>query len=120
MAQQKEAATFGMWVFLVTEIMFFGGMFAAYMIYRMWYFPGFAAASSELDITLGGINTVVLIASSLTVAMAVHAAQEGKQRPDRCGCSSPHGVLGVRLPRHQVLRIQGRSSLRRTICPTAQ
>ena len=51
----------GMWVFLVTEIMFFGGMFAAYMIYRMWYFPGFAAASEELDIMLGGINTAVLI-----------------------------------------------------------
>lgn len=45
MAQQKEVATLGMWVFLVTEIMFFGGMFAAYMIFRMWYFPGFAAAS---------------------------------------------------------------------------
>ena len=79
MAQQKEAATLGMWVFLVTEIMFFGGMFAAYMIYRMWYFQGFAAASEELDITLGGINTVVLIGSSLTVALAVHAAQEGKK-----------------------------------------
>jgi cytochrome c oxidase subunit 3 len=80
MAQQKEAATLGMWVFLVTELMFFGGMFAAYMIYRMWYFPGFAAASSELDITLGATNTAVLIASSLTVALAVHAAQEGRQK----------------------------------------
>ena len=79
MAQQKDTATFGMWVFLVTEIMFFGGMFAAYMLYRMWYFPGFAAASSELDIALGGTNTVVLIGSSLTVAMAVHAAQLGKK-----------------------------------------
>jgi cytochrome c oxidase subunit 3 len=80
MAQQKDAATLGMWVFLVTEIMFFGGMFAAYMLYRMWYFPGFAAGSSELDLTLGATNTVVLIGSSLTVALAVHAAQEGKQR----------------------------------------
>jgi len=79
MAQQKETATFGMWVFLVTEIMFFGGMFAAYMLYRMWYYPGFAAGSSELDIALGGTNTVVLIASSLTVAMAVHAAQLGNR-----------------------------------------
>jgi cytochrome c oxidase subunit III len=80
MAQQKEAATLGMWVFLVTEIMFFGGMFAAYMIYRMWYFQGFAAGSEELDITLGATNTAVLIASSLTVALGVHAAQEGKQK----------------------------------------
>jgi cytochrome c oxidase subunit III len=80
MAQQKEAATLGMWVFLVTEIMFFGGMFAAYLLYRMWYFPGFAAASHELDIVLGGVNTAVLIGSSLTVALAVHAAQEGKQK----------------------------------------
>jgi cytochrome c oxidase subunit III len=94
MAQQKEAATLGMWVFLVTEIMFFGGMFAAYMIYRMWYFPGFAAASEELDITLGGINTVVLIASSLTVALAVHAAQEGKQRTT-VNLLVATGVLGL-------------------------
>jgi len=94
MAQQKETATFGMWVFLVTEIMFFGGMFAAYMLYRMWYFPGFAAASSELDITLGGTNTVVLIASSLTVAMAVHAAQLGK-RDQTVWLLIATGVLGL-------------------------
>ena len=94
MAQQKETATFGMWVFLVTEIMFFGGMFAAYMLYRMWYFPGFAAASSELDITLGGTNTVVLIASSLTVAMAVHAAQLGK-RNQTVWLLIATGILGI-------------------------
>ena len=80
MAQQKEAVTLGMWVFLVTEIMFFGGMFAAYLIYRMWYYPGFVAASHELDLALGGVNTVVLIGSSLTVALGVHAAQTGKKR----------------------------------------
>jgi cytochrome c oxidase subunit III len=80
LAHQKDAATLGMWVFLVTEIMFFGGMFVAYMIFRMWYFQGFAEASRELDITLGAINTAVLIGSSLTVALAVSAAQEGKQK----------------------------------------
>ncbi len=80
MAQQKEAATLGMWVFLVTEVLFFGGMFCAYMIYRMWHYDGFVAASQELDLALGGINTAVLIGSSLTVALAVHAAQTGKQR----------------------------------------
>ena len=56
-----------MWLFLATEIMFFGGMFCAYLIYRYWYFPDFAAASNTLDITLGTINTAVLICSSLTV-----------------------------------------------------
>ena len=80
MAQQKEAVTLGMWVFLVTEIMFFGGMFAAYMIYRMWYYDGFVAASRELDLVLGGVNTAVLIGSSLTVALGVRAAQVGKQK----------------------------------------
>jgi cytochrome c oxidase subunit 3 len=94
MAQQKDTATFGMWVFLVTEIMFFGGMFAAYMLYRMWYFPGFAAASSELDIALGGTNTVVLIGSSLTVAMAVHAAQLGKKN-QTVALLIATGVLGL-------------------------
>jgi len=80
LGQQKAAASLGMWVFIAQEIMFFGGMFTAYLIYRMWYPAGYAAASNELDLTLGGINTAVLIASSLTVAMAVHSAQEGKQR----------------------------------------
>ena len=78
--QQKEAATLGMWVFLVTEVLFFGGLFAGYAIYRTWYPDAFAAASRELDIVLGSINTVVLITSSLTMALAVHAAQTGERR----------------------------------------
>jgi cytochrome c oxidase subunit III len=78
--QQKNAASLGMWVFLVTELMFFGGMFCAYLIYRHWYFGDFGAASKSLSITLGTINTAVLICSSLTVAMAVRSAQVGKQR----------------------------------------
>jgi cytochrome c oxidase subunit 3 len=80
LAQQHEASTLGMWVFLVTEILFFGGLFAAYMVYRAWYPDAFAAASHHLDVTLGTINTVVLIASSLTMALAVHAAQTGKRQ----------------------------------------
>jgi len=73
--QQKESATLGMWLFLVQEILFFGGLFMAYMLYR-WRDPqAFAAGSHELDITLGAINTVILIGSSLTMAMAVHSAQ---------------------------------------------
>jgi cytochrome c oxidase subunit 3 len=69
-----------MWVFLATEIMFFGGLFLVYVVYRTWYPPAFTAASHHLDISLGGINTAVLIASSLTMALAVHATQLGNRR----------------------------------------
>jgi cytochrome c oxidase subunit III len=80
LAQQKEAATLGMWVFLVTEVLFFGGLFMVYTVYRRWYPDAFAAASHELDIVLGTINTAVLITSSLTMALAVHASQLGERR----------------------------------------
>jgi cytochrome c oxidase subunit 3 len=80
LGQQTEAATLGMWVFLVTEVLFFGGLFCTYAIYRAWYPQAFAAASHELDVTLGTINTAVLITSSLTMALAVHAAQLGQRR----------------------------------------
>jgi len=80
MEQQREAGTLGMWVFLITEIMFFGGMFAAYILYRSFYPEAFAEASSELDALYGGINTIVLICSSLTVVLAVFAAQTGNRR----------------------------------------
>ena len=73
--QQREAASFGMWIFLLTEIMFFGGMFCAYLIFRNWYHPAFVAGSNTLDITLGTANTAVLICSSFTMAMAVYSAQ---------------------------------------------
>ena len=81
MEQQREAGNIGMWVFLVQEIMFFGGLFLAYIIYRTKFPEAFAAASNHLNITLGGINTVVLIVSSLTMALAVYYAQTGKRRP---------------------------------------
>ncbi len=80
MAQQKEAAVLGMWVFLLTEILFFGGLFVAYMIYRVWYFDAFAEASRSLDLFWGGLNTAVLIGSSLTMAMAVRSAQTNKRK----------------------------------------
>ena len=79
MAQQKEAAVVGMWVFLLTEILFFGGLFVAYLLYRTWYFEAFAAASSSIDIFWGALNTAVLIGSSLTMALAVRAAQTNKR-----------------------------------------
>jgi cytochrome c oxidase subunit 3 len=80
LAQQLDASTFGMWVFLITEIMFFGGLFAGYAVYRSAYPEAFAEGSLHLDIVLGGFNTVVLIASSLTMALAVRAAQLGDNR----------------------------------------
>jgi cytochrome c oxidase subunit III len=78
--QQHEAATLGMWVFLVTEVMFFGGLLMAYLLYRIWYPEAWAEGSLDLDIRLGGFNTVVLIASSLTMAFAVRASQTGAQK----------------------------------------
>ena len=57
--QQREAGSFGMWLFLLTEIMFFGGLFFAYLLYRNWYYPAFAVASNQLSVPLGGFNTAV-------------------------------------------------------------
>ena len=69
-----------MWIFLVTEVMFFGGLLMAYLLYRVWYPVAWSEGSLELDIVLGGFNTVVLIGSSLTMALAVRAAQTGAQK----------------------------------------
>jgi len=79
--QQRESATIGMWVFLATEVMFFGGMFLGYAVYRSSYPMAFGEASRRLDIVLGALNTAILLTSSLTMAMAVHAAHQGKRRP---------------------------------------
>jgi cytochrome c oxidase subunit 3 len=78
--QQREVASLGMWIFLVTEVLFFGGLFLVYSIYRGWYPEAFAASSHELLVWAGTLNTVVLITSSLTMALAVHAAQTGHRR----------------------------------------
>ncbi|MDP4199585.1 MAG: cytochrome c oxidase subunit 3 family protein [Bacteroidota bacterium] len=80
MEQQREAGTLGMWWFLLTEIMFFGGMFLAYTVYRHLYFDAFAAGSNVLNIWWGTFNTMVLIGSSLTMALAVFHAQTGNPR----------------------------------------
>jgi len=77
--QQEASASLGMWIFLGTEVMFFGGLFCAYLIYRLAYFGDFAAASQTLSWKLGATNTAVLICSSLTVVFAVYAAQQGKR-----------------------------------------
>jgi cytochrome c oxidase subunit 3 len=77
---QRSASQLGMWVFIAQEILFFGGLFLAYTVYRFMYPAAFAQASHHLDVTLGAVNTVVLIGSSLTMALAVHAAQLGYRR----------------------------------------
>ncbi len=78
MDQQRETSTFGMWLFLVTEIMFFGGLFCAYLVYRATYYQAFVEGSQTMNIWLGATNTAVLICSSLSMAMAVRCAQTGK------------------------------------------
>ncbi|MEW6319531.1 MAG: cytochrome c oxidase subunit 3 family protein [Acidobacteriota bacterium] len=80
MQQQKEAVTLGMWVFLLTEVLFFGGLFTAYTLYRIWYYDAFAEASKSLDLFWGGLNTAVLIGSSLTMAFAVRSAQTNHRK----------------------------------------
>ncbi len=78
--QQHHASWLGMWVFLATEVMFFGGMFTGYTFYRLAYPAAFAEASNRLDVVLGAINTAVLIASSFTMALAVHSAENGRNK----------------------------------------
>jgi len=77
--QQRNSASLGMWIFLATEVMFFGGLFCAYLIYRRWYFEDFGAASKSINATLGATNTAVLICSSLTVVLAIWAAQTSRR-----------------------------------------
>ena len=78
--QQRESVTVGMWAFLCTEVLFFGALFAAYFVYRWKFHDAYLEASQNLNYWWGGINTFVLLLSSLTMAMAVHAAQEGKKK----------------------------------------
>ena len=78
--QQKDSATLGMWIFLVTEVMFFGGIMLVYTLNRHVYFPAFALGSNTLSLKLGAFNTIVLLASSFTMAMAVWSAQSGNKR----------------------------------------
>lgn len=79
MGQQEESVSIGMWMFLVQEIMFFGGLFTAYLVFRSKYPMAFAAGSNHLDAFWGGLNTVVLIVSSLTMALTVYYAQKGNR-----------------------------------------
>jgi len=78
--QQRETATLGMFVFLLTELMMFGGLFCAYLVYRTLYFPSFLEGSKHMDLAIGAVNTAVLICSSLTMAIGVQAAQKGRSK----------------------------------------
>jgi cytochrome c oxidase subunit III len=79
--QQHTASELGMWLFLATELMLFGGLFTGYAVYRTVYSAGFAEGSRHLDLVYAGVNTVVLITSSLTMSLGVRAAQLGLRRP---------------------------------------
>ena len=79
-AQQKEASTFGMWLFLATEVLFFGGMFLCYTIYRRWYPVAFGMGSNHLSLMLGAVSTAVLICSSYFMACSVNSAANGKKK----------------------------------------
>jgi len=92
--QQYEASNLGMWAFLVTEIMFFGGLFMGFFIYVVKYTDAFAQGSKHLDLALGSINTVVLIASSVTMVFAVRSAQLGR-RAALVRCLTLTMILGV-------------------------
>jgi cytochrome c oxidase subunit 3 len=78
--QQQESAKLGMWLFLVTEILLFGGLFCAYAVFRMWNPEMFHSAHQHLNVALGALNTFVLIASSVTIALAIHYIQLGRRR----------------------------------------
>jgi len=78
--QQFESNRMGVWLFLVTEILFFGGLFCAFAVFRTWYFDGFVEAHHHLDKVMGAVNTLVLITSSLTMALAVRSAQVANKK----------------------------------------
>jgi cytochrome c oxidase subunit III len=92
--QQHQAAALGMWVFLATEVMFFGTLFLAVAVYRYLYPVAFACASGQLNWIIGGVNTVVLLVSSLTIVLAVHFARCG-QRNRVLGCLGLTALLGA-------------------------
>jgi len=79
MGQQLATVRFGMWLFLVTEVLFFGGVFCAYTAYRIWYPKDFEAGSAALNVGIASVNTFLLLASSLTITLAIRAAYVGNQ-----------------------------------------
>jgi cytochrome c oxidase subunit 3 len=80
LARQREAVSFGVWAFLASEVLFFGGLFLGYAIYRHAYPEAFILAAKETDIVYGTLNTIILMTSSLTMAIAVRAAERELRR----------------------------------------
>jgi len=92
--QQFDSAKLGMWLFLITEVLLFSGMFVAYAVYRQWHPEAFVEASSTLNVTLGTINTVVLLTSSLTVALSIHYIQLDKVKKSIYSLVTTIGLAG--------------------------
>ena len=95
--QQREAAALGMWAFLAQEVMFFGGLFTVYLVYRVLHPAAFFAGSAHLPVALGTFNTAVLIGSSLTMALAVRAAQLERGRQAALLIAATMALAGVFL-----------------------
>ena len=92
--QQRDAESLGMWVYIATEVLIFAGLFTGYFAYRIWYQKDFEAASARLNVLIGGLNTVVLLTSSLTMALSVYAARVNNQRL-LCTCLGLTCLLGL-------------------------
>jgi cytochrome c oxidase subunit 3 len=92
--QQRAAAVLGMWVFLATELLLFGGIVTAFLATRVCSPHEFEHAAGRLNVLIGGINTVVLLTSSLTMALAVHAAQLGERRK-MLACLALTALIGL-------------------------
>ncbi len=92
--QQYRAANLGMWCFLATEVLFFGGLILGFIVYAWLYRDAFVQASGRLSIVLGGINTAVLLTSSLTLVLAIHAAQNNRSKKS-CFLLAMTALLGI-------------------------
>lgn len=92
--QQRGAERLGMWMFLATEVLFFGGVFLAYTVYRLYYPKDFADISGRLNIAVAGLNTLLLLTSSMTITFAIRACQLGN-RSAMLGCLAITWVLGA-------------------------
>ena len=95
--QQREASKLGIWLFLLTEVLFFGGLFCFYAIYRSWYPEMFHEANKMLDVSLGALNTAVLIISSITMALAIRSIQLNNKRMTIINLVATLGLAGTFL-----------------------
>ena len=106
--QQDDTTKLGMWTFLATEVMFFGGMFLAYILFRWKFHGGFAVGSNELYKYLGFANTCVLLCSSLSMALAVDFAKLGRISAWLILNMIITMICGIHLPRSQGSRVDDR------------